>query len=1011
MSKAVEGAALLAGAALLLVPGVGWAADAYLGSMLFQSLVIGMATTGLSMEAGAIADALTQNRGMNITTRQPAAYRQIIYGQQRVGGVMVYESTTGSHLDQYNMIIVLATHEIDSIVNLYLDGRQVYWTTGSSGNVTRNGVNFGGLSKDQTYTGPGGAQYNFKHNVYCEARFGDQADGDVIAGMTANDPNWTASASGAPYLGGCAYVYLKIQYDSGMFPQFPEIRFTVNGKNNIVDPRISPGTGTSSFSPVSGVLARPTGIENGWGASAQQAMYEGGVDQGYNWGYNSSATIGYSDPFAAIDSSGFQQNAAGQWTKGTSANVVLRHTHQYAGVIWSFTAPGGWTTPSSLYLNILSMVDPAGFTGRSAGIWYSLNGGAGWTQIYDTVDHPEAWDSILLSPTQDLNQIQVMAFTDSHDDMAHYVYDINLHTSSAAATSAPSNEVYTSNWALIVSDVLTDNQWGLGDIGAVNQAQLIAAANVCDEQVTLGSGSTEYQWSLHWHYDTSSGPGDVLQSMMSAAAGRLSRIGGEWYVWPAYWQGPSFTVDQTYLTGTPKWKPYRKQRELFNRVTGTYIAPNFPYNVAGNMYDANGWYNGTSTQNNFPFAFQPTNYPMYACDPLHGYTQDQYLAQDGGIQLPKEIVQSCVLSVAQAQRAAKVLLLRNRQQGSGTLMMNLTAWAMQPMDVMLMTFPQQGWNNTMLEVTGTNFIVDDQGGDKAPRIMFQVDVQQTDPSVYEWSVREELTVYDVPANPNVGSPSVVPPPTSVSVASNQTTVVVASDGVLTPQLLVSWLPPADPTITRFDVQFQVNGAASWSNAPSVGGDQSYDIISGVVQGTAYNVQVRSVRANGAASVWAGASTTSVSLASRNNVYQINPATVLTNGGISGSNTQINMAACSAAFNNLTVNYGARSFLVSTPSTNGWYYVTIADPTQIGDASGTLTATCQSSDALVGVPGNTFIGAVQIDNAGNVLSQIGGGWPNPKVFQYTGPNSGYPGFSRRVSVWSTLTLPPPGKILK
>jgi hypothetical protein len=43
------------------------------------------------MEAGAIASALTSNRGMDITTRQAASARQIIYGMQRVGGDMVYQ--------------------------------------------------------------------------------------------------------------------------------------------------------------------------------------------------------------------------------------------------------------------------------------------------------------------------------------------------------------------------------------------------------------------------------------------------------------------------------------------------------------------------------------------------------------------------------------------------------------------------------------------------------------------------------------------------------------------------------------------------------------------------------------------------------------------------------------------------------------------------------------------------------------------------------------------------------
>ena len=957
MSKAIMGAAMLAGAVLdgaamflMASSGVGLGALPLM-THLMEALVIG----GVGMEAGAIADALTQNRAMGITTRQPAAFRQIIYGEQRVGGVMVYESTTGSHRDQYNMIIVLATHEIDSIVNLYLDGRQVMWNTSSQYNTTRNGVNFGGDAGGGQFVGPGGNDYNFDTLVHCEARFGDQADGDVMPGMTANDPNWTATAQGAPYLGGCAYVYLKIEYDTAMFPQFPEIKFTVRGKNNINDPRL-----TSDYTPPT-VLARPTVLTNGWAGNAQQAEYEEGVNQGFNWGFNSEATPGYNNPQLACDSD-----------LTTSASISFQHTHQYAGCIWSFPALTG-TAPSTLYLNVNSMVNPYGYTGRSAGIWFSTDGGTSWTQIYDTPSHAQAWDSIELTPTMDTSQLQVMAFTDAHDDMAHYVYDIQLATGQQL-NGNEANGIFTTNWALIIADILEDDQWGLGDVGSVNQDQLVAAANVCDEQVQLASGQSEAQWTTNWHYDTGTGPGDVLQTMMYAAAGRLSRIGGEWYVWPSYWQGPTFSFGPSAVTGDIKWTPFRKQRELFNRVNGTYIAANFPYNVAGNLYDSNGWFDGT-TQNNFPFAFQPTNYPQYACDVLHGYTSDVFLAQDGGVQLPKEIVQSCVLSVAQAQRAAKVILMRNRQQGTGILKMGLSAWQMQPLDVMLMTFPQQSWDEEQFEIASTKFTIEDGSNGAAPSIHYEVGFQQTSESVYEWSTSEELSVYDVPSNPTSGPSYIVPPPTNVTAASNNSTALVGADGSVTPRILLSWLSAPDASVTQYNIQYQAQGAASWTAAPPASASQTSAFIAGVVNGTTYNVQIQAQRANGAASVWVQATVTVVAPNSSINTYTNNPSLDLTNP----TATSIAMGAVAVTFGNATVNYSARTFTIPTPTVPTWYYVTIADPTQQGETSPTLTATCQTASTLVGIQGNTYIGAIQVLPAGGSTNELAGGWPAPTTF--------------------------------
>jgi hypothetical protein len=561
---------------------------------------------------------------------------------------ILYQSTTGSHLDQYNYIIVLAGHECDSIQNLYLDGRQVFWDTSSPyGNVTRNGVNFGGNANSNTYYGPDGVAYNFGGAVYCEARFGDQSAGDYITTVSGNDPNWVPSASGTPSCMGCTYVYLKIEYNTNLFPNAPEIRFTINGKNTILDPR----TGTTGF---------------------------------------------------------------------------------------------------------------------------------------------------------------------------------------------------TSNWALIVADVITDPIFGLGD-NAVNQEQLIAAANVCDEQVALAEGGTEARYALNYHYDTSVGPGDVLATMMDGAAGRLSRINGEWYIWPAYWQGPSFTFDQNALTGSYQWSSKRKQRDLINCVNGTYIAPTYPYNIAGNLYDQNGYYNW-QIQNNFPFAFQPTNYPQYACDTLHGYASNQYLTEDLGIVLPKELGLSTVLSVAQAQRIAKITLLRNRWQGSGSFTMNLAAWSMQPLDVMQFTFSAMGWSEKSLEVVGVDFRISDNGGGSVQSVGCTVHVQETDPTAYEWSTTEELSVYDIPVTPTQ-APYTPAPPTDMALISTADTALTAPDGTVTPRIEVTWNTPLDGFVTQILVQYQETSATTWVQGPLVNVSLNSAYISPIVAGEAYNVQIASVRPNGAMSAW------------------------------------------------------------------------------------------------------------------------------------------------------------------
>lgn len=654
MSKAVQGLAMLGGAVAL-----GAAAffdPALVASPLWEKAMVSLVVGGIGEEVGALADALTQNRGQGITTRQSAAYRGIVYGTRQVPGVMVYASTAGSEKDQYNMVIVLAGHPCYAIQNLYLDGRKVFWDGGSVGNATVNGFNFGGSANGTTYVGPDGNHYNFGSLVYCAQWDGTQTLGQVDAGLTANDPTWATNSNGSPSLVGCTYVYLKIENDTSMFPQFPEIRFTVSGKYDIWDPR----TNTTGF---------------------------------------------------------------------------------------------------------------------------------------------------------------------------------------------------TENWALCVADVLTDTDYGLGvPQSSINTAQLIAAANVCDEQIDLAAGGTESQFTCNWIGDTSLTTGDILSQIMPAGGGDLagvSCIGGEWYVWPAYWQGPSFSFDDNSLVGDSPihWEPNRSLRDLYNRVKGTYIAPFFPYSIAGNLYDTNGFYDGTRADT-FNLAWQPTDYPYYAQDPEHGYASDEWLAQDGNRITYKDLNHSACISLPTCQRIAKMTLLRNRLQGSGTLSMSLGAYQMQPKDVMGFSFPSWGWDNVALEVTALRLAVKNTGNgqEQVPMIGVEVDVQYTDPGLYEWSTSEEQTIYGVPVT-TVNIPYTVAPPSALTLDSSAATAVTSTDGIVTPRVFVSWSSPLDISVVQIQIQYQLTGASSWIDAGmvDVGLFQSY--VGNVVAGQTYDFQIRSIRADGATSVW------------------------------------------------------------------------------------------------------------------------------------------------------------------
>lgn len=110
-------------------------------------------------------------------------------------------------------------------------------------------------------------------------------------------------------------------------------------------------------------------------------------------------------------------------------------------------------------------------------------------------------------------------------------------------------------------------------------------------------------------------------------------------------------------------------------------------------------------------------------------------------------------------------------------------------------------------------------------------------------------------------------------------------------------------------------------------------------------------------------------------YTVTPAPCLSQGA---GTFVISMAQATAKFPSNSANYNARTFTVPDPgATPATYYVTIADPGMVGDTgSGTsLTATCQTSSALVGVAGNVYLGSITVTHTGGASAvAIQGGMP-------------------------------------
>lgn len=204
-------------------------ATALSGGALMGGFLLGAGAAGtlfthflVSTAMGAALNALTPkpkigagSGGYSINGESGAALdHQIIYGETRVGGVRIYDSSTGNNNQTLNRILAFAGHEIDSYQQIYINDEV----------VTLSGASV--VSPDR-YNG----------QVALATYFGTDtqtADAGLITETSGlSDGQWTSNHR----LQGIAYIYTRFVYDADAFPNgVPSVSAVIRGKK-VYDPR------------------------------------------------------------------------------------------------------------------------------------------------------------------------------------------------------------------------------------------------------------------------------------------------------------------------------------------------------------------------------------------------------------------------------------------------------------------------------------------------------------------------------------------------------------------------------------------------------------------------------------------------------------------------------------------------------------------------------------------------------------------------------------------------------
>ncbi|WP_263354186.1 fibronectin type III domain-containing protein [Acidicapsa acidisoli] len=382
----------------------------------------------------------------------------------------------------------------------------------------------------------------------------------------------------------------------------------------------------------------------------------------------------------------------------------------------------------------------------------------------------------------------------------------------------------------------------------INTAQLIAASNICDEVVTLAEGGTVPRYTCNGSIQVSRGRGSILQDLLLSCAGRISFSGGQYSIFPGAWVTPSESFTASDFVGPVEFKVLLSSRDVANGAKGVYTSP------------ANNW--------------NEADIPPYTQDTLHGYTTNQYLTQDNNEALYLTQNLPFTTDPATAQRILKIYMMRTRFQYRVTVRLSMKAFVCTPLDVITLTNPKYGWNNTTFEVLSATMI--NESNSDNPRLYMQLDLALTDPSIYDWSTSEELSATGYIQPDNTGGTHTATQPNSLTLYSGPgetvggttypSTILSTASGINRNSLLVTWVQPNDIFVTsagHIEIQYQLNGSSTWIDAGKVSGNATSFTIPNVTEGSEYNVQIRSVNMVGTTSAWVSAGPETISAATSN----------------------------------------------------------------------------------------------------------------------------------------------------
>ena len=230
----------------------------------------------------------------------------------------------------------------------------------------------------------------------------------------------------------------------------------------------------------------------------------------------------------------------------------------------------------------------------------------------------------------------------------------------------------------------------------VDEAGAAAAADICDQAVSLAGGGTEARYEANGLLSSRDAPNQLIEAFRSAMAGDLIQTGGKWLILPGAYGAPTISLGDDDLHDIPDAGLRRSRVALFNRLRGVFISPDH--------------------------LWQKTDLP-----PM---TDAAFVSQDGGEDIESSLFFPLTTSAPACQRIMRIMLRRVREQETVSLRVKTKGLSLRAGDHVAVTNGRMGWTNKVFRVLRLGLGLSADGFSVALSLVAET------AGVYDWTAEE-----------------------------------------------------------------------------------------------------------------------------------------------------------------------------------------------------------------------------------------------------------------------------------